>query len=826
MQTGKTVFSKKVLFAGFALHLLVILLFCCTSIKVAAQSCPANIDFESGTFDGWTCYTGNVAAVNGQNVISLTPSGGPVYDRHTMYSSYPGNGVDPYGGFPVNCPNGSGHSIKLGNTTGGNQAEGISYEFTIPANENAYTLIYNYAVVFQDPNHEIFQQPRMEIEITNVTDNTIISCSSFTFIPYGSTLPGFALSPNPGTNTPVWYKDWSAVSISLAGNAGKKIRLFFKTADCTFNRHFGYAYIDVNSECSGTFVGATYCRDDTAVNVVAPYGYQGYTWYNNALTQVLGKEQILKFKPPPAAGTIVAVKLDPYNGYGCQQTLFAQLIDNLTVVANAGPDTSACNHNPVPIGTLPKAGLVYKWKPAAGLSNPDIANPLANPDTTTRYILTVNHDGGGCISADTVVVKASVINTSLQLTGSAMYCTGTGDSSILKVQPTDSIQWFKDNIPIAGANKTQYRVTQTGLYHALLFNEEGCSLTTPGRQITITSIPVVKIAGPDNPNQCLVGNKFAFTNNSTNAVGNVAYNWTMGDGNQLADKDVAYSYTTAGTYRVKVVASTSSVCADSSMFAIQVYQNAIADFSVKPVCINAPVQLINNTIDTLSSPVNYSWNLGNGIVSNLKNPVSPVYASPGIYPISLSVNTPQCPSPLNTITHSVIIEKPKPAINYPLVYAVINLPLQLKARQFGDSILWTPGINLNNPTTYTPIFKGSSEQLYTIEIKTKSGCVTIDTQLVKTVKNVEIYVADAFTPNKDGTNDFLRPLLRGIKQLNYFRIFNRVGQILFESKTDMPGWDGSFKGTPQPTQGVVWMAEGVGVDGNIYIRKGTSLLLR
>jgi len=87
-------------------------------------------------------------------------------------------------------------------------------------------------------------------------------------------------------------------------------------------------------------------------------------------------------------------------------------------------------------------------------------------------------------------------------------------------------------------------------------------------------------------------------------------------------------------------------------------------------------------------------------------------------------------------------------------------------------------------------------------------------------------VPDAFTPNKDGTNDFLRPLLRGIKQLNYFRIFNRTGQILFESKTGMPGWDGTYKSTPQPTQAVVWMAEGVGVDGNIYRRKGTSILLR
>jgi len=70
-----------------------------------------------------------------------------------MYSAIGGGGIDPYGGFPVNCPNGSGHSIRLGNNSAGREAEGVSYDFTIPAGANTYNLIYNYAVVFPDPGH-------------------------------------------------------------------------------------------------------------------------------------------------------------------------------------------------------------------------------------------------------------------------------------------------------------------------------------------------------------------------------------------------------------------------------------------------------------------------------------------------------------------------------------------------------------------------------------------------------------------------------------------------------------------------------------------------
>jgi hypothetical protein len=49
---------------------------------------------------------------------------------------------------------------------------------------------------------------------------------------------------------------------------------------------------------------------------------------------------------------------------------------------------------------------------------------------------------------------------------------------------------------------------------------------------------------------------------------------------------------------------------------------------------------------------------------------------------------------------------------------------------------------------------------------------------------------------------------------------------LFETKTPRAGWDGNLKGMPQLSQAVVWMAEGLGVDGKIYFRKGTSILIR
>ncbi len=789
-----------------------------------AQNCPANIDFETGDFSGWTCYTGTTRSEGGQNVITFNYSGGPVSNQHTMYASYPGDGVDEFGGFPINCPNGSGHSIRLGNSQAGTQAEAVSYDFTIPASANVYNLIYHYAVVFQDPGHQPSEQPRLEIEIMNMSDGTMIDCSSFTFFASGTILPGFELSDNPGGDTPVWFKKWTAVSINLDGLAGKNIRLFFKTADCTFRRHFGYAYIDVNTECNDKFTGAEFCPDDAVVFVTAPYGYQNYTWYNSAFTQVLGKEQILTFNPPPASGTTVAVVLTPYNGYGCLDTLYTDLTNTLNYNANAGPDTVSCNSNAVQLGSPPKAGWEYSWSPATGLNNANISNPQCNPAVNTTYILSITHSGGGCKSIDTVEVKASKLDDNIQMQGKLSWCVGSGDSTVLKVLPADSIQWYKNNIAIAGATQTVYRVTQTGSYHAVVFNNAGCILPTLVQQVNISSVPVAGIS-INSSNQCQLNNKFIFTNNSSNAVGAMAYKWIMGDGSIFSTRNITYSYPLPGTYRVTMIVNSNAVCADSSSITITVYPNVVADFSAAPICVNLPSLPVNKTIEPANTTVNYLWDLGNGQTSTLRNPPAIIYTAAGNYRVKLSVSSAQCPLPLNTMEKNIAVDKPASAERYALKYSVVNLPLSLHARSIGNDVLWQPAVSLDNAASYNPVFISSAEQLYTITLKTISGCITVDTQLVKINKDIVIYVPNTFTPNSDGTNDILRPFMIGIKELAFFKIFNRWGQLIYQTNNIQNGWDGSFKGVPLQMETVVWILEGTGLDNKKYNAKGTTVVV-
>jgi len=390
----------------FALRCIFILCFYFFPGFKALPQCPDNIDFEKGDFTGWECYTGYITPTTG--VIQLSPSP-PTFNRHVIYATGAGDGNDFWGGFPKNCPNGSNYSMRLGNEMTQSGAEKISYTFTIPSNQNNFSLVYNYAVVFQDPGHLQEQQPRLSIEVLNVTDNIVDPCSSFDFVVNGS-MPGFKTSSVQQNNIPVRYKDWSAAFINLDGNAGKTFKISFTTTDCSQGGHFGYAYIDINTNCTSTPLGSVFCPDDKFVNLTAPPGFQSYKWFNTNNT-TLGTQQSLHLDPPPHAGDTVYVEFSPYSGYGCVDTLTAYLSDTLSVIAHAGPDKEFCANPSIPLGKNSIPGEIYKWTPATGLNDADISNPLASPSQSTRYILSVTNVGGGCPSTDVVdlVKKCDVI---------------------------------------------------------------------------------------------------------------------------------------------------------------------------------------------------------------------------------------------------------------------------------------------------------------------------------------------------------------------------------------------------------------------------------
>jgi gliding motility-associated-like protein len=91
---------------------------------------------------------------------------------------------------------------------------------------------------------------------------------------------------------------------------------------------------------------------------------------------------------------------------------------------------------------------------------------------------------------------------------------------------------------------------------------------------------------------------------------------------------------------------------------------------------------------------------------------------------------------------------------------------------------------------------------------------------------INIYVPRVFTPNGDGVNDVLKPILVGITSFQYFTVYNRWGNIIFQTTDPNQGWDGTFKGVPQPVETYLWIAAGVDENGKTIVQKGMTSLVR
>lgn len=158
---------------------------------------------------------------------------------------------------------------------------------------------------------------------------------------------------------------------------------------------------------------------------------------------------------------------------------------------------------------------------------------------------------------------------------------------------------------------------------------------------------------------------------------------------------------------------------------------------------------------------------------------------------------------------------------------VVDEPLQLQARANGENFLWTPSTGLNDPKIPNPVALITNDQEYIVRVITEGNCIATDTISVK-VFNVKpgFYVPNAFTPNNDGLNDIIRPISFGLRSLRYFRIYNRLGEVVFSTNSFKEGWDGTFKGNPQGSAVFAWTAEAVDYTGKRVISKGSITLIR
>ncbi|HPH86598.1 MAG TPA: PKD domain-containing protein, partial [Ferruginibacter sp.] len=606
-----------------------------TNDQVVTQ-CPENIDFEDGNFTNWRCFTGRVDSVGPTNVITVNPSA-PINNRHTIIGRNMPSNIDPFGLFPINPPDGSNFAVKLGNTNIGAQAERIQYTITVPTNDSNFSIKYDYAVVFQDPGHTAWTQPRFIARLFDSAANSYIDCASFEYIST-SNLPGFGRST---VDTSVIYKAWSTVFISLRGYAGKTLFLEFTNADCVRKGHWGYAYVDVEKTCSQNILIRYDCGNPSTATLQAPPGFMQYNWWNENYTTMLGSGQNIVLNPAPSINSIVWLEMIPFSDFGCRDSMPVRMTATFQPHFTSTATTALCAPHRFTFYNNDVPALSTTWDFGDGTTGTGdtVTHTFLLPGT---YTVTMHVTlAGGCNGTTTNVITITQPTGSFNYTGGS-FCNSRQVRFNAVTSNIDSLVWdFGDGTIITTTQTTVFHTyTNPGVYTPSLTiqSNAGCETTIPGTDpIRIEALQ----PGFTYQEQISCGsNTVNFTDTSHAYFGINDHDWNFGDGTTGTGINASHTYTSTGTYQVQLIITGTTGCKDTIIKPIFVRVYAIPSVSINgpaTVCANSAVTL-NSIIQSSDTVDMVQWTApgqtnGNGSTYTIN------YANPGTYSIQLIIET-------------------------------------------------------------------------------------------------------------------------------------------------------------------------------------------
>ncbi len=349
--------------------------------------------------------------------------------------------------------------------------------------------------------------------------------------------------------------------------------------------------------------------------------------------------------------------------------------------------------------------------------------------------------------------------------------------------------------------------------YIVTLNENGC---VSRDTITVNVLDFITVRASADTGICLTDN---ITINTVSDA--LSYQWTPAIGLDDATKKqpIATPLTTTTYY----VTANLGKCQDrdSIRIAVTPYPQANAGPDAT-ICYGSRSPINATFVGSV-----FNWSPRNTLLN--PNTLNPVAGPPVTTTYVLSAfDTLGCPKPFrDSITITVI--PPVNAFAGRDTLIVAGQPLQLQASG-GDSYAWSPTTGLSDPNIANPVATLSANIdsiVYLVRVSTADGCFATDDIKVRVFKTgPEIFVPTAFTPNGDFKNDVLKAIPVGLKQFNYFRIYNRWGQMVFSTGDATKGWDGTLAGKTQGSGTFVYTAEGIDYLGNRLFRKGTVVLIR
>ena len=472
----------------------------------------------------------------------------------------------------------------------------------------------------------------------------------------------------------------------------------------------------------------------------------------------------------------------------------------------------------------------------------NIKQRLFNPSiNTAKAIYKIKPSNDGCIGNEfklTVSVNpipsyaVTSMNEVCPNVADTIYLTLLGNSpwNVSYIDPATGIANTIKNLTASSQKIILTKLPEIGPYKFKLINIQDAycynDTSTVINTQQILPLPKDSIYAPSGNQICINQTLPLNINNATASL----YKWYINDTLFIQSSNNNIQVGKPGIYYAETKNNVG--CINKTINTVtmrQVFINPAINFTNDISCITLPINFTNLTDTLKTGQLNWTWYFSKSD-SSIGYNSKYVFKSGGSYNIKLIAKSPICNYAITKDT-TILIRYPVAGIKLPPVSAYINTNTRIKGRDLiGESYQykWEPFWGLDSTKIASPIFNFNMNQVYKINYITKYGCITTDTLSVNVFANnlVDIFVPKSFSPNNDGVNDQLYAYLAGIKKFHFIRIYNKFGQLMFESKSNNTPWDGITNGRLQPIDAYVWFAEGEDINGKIISKTGSVMLLR
>jgi gliding motility-associated-like protein len=327
---------------------------------------------------------------------------------------------------------------------------------------------------------------------------------------------------------------------------------------------------------------------------------------------------------------------------------------------------------------------------------------------------------------------------------------------------------------------------------------------------------------------------YQFTNASVEPAGkpftNTSFILDYGDGTPPAQVGLGtwtHNYAADGIYNATLTLVDTNYCnaPDTDTIPLRVAANVVASFEMNGErCAPATIEFNNTT----RGGETFTWDFGDG--SPVSTDIYPVhvYQNPGTYTVTLhAVDNSTCNIEDDTTATITISGAPTAAFSFTPTKPEENTPVSFVNESIGAvSYHWEFGDGATSDQT-NPVHQYNSSGTYNVCLyaTNAAGCTDSACSQVAAIVIPLFDVPNAFSPNQDGMNDVLLVRGFGIAKFN-MKIFNRWGQLVFESNDASIGWDGRFKGAIQPMDAYAYTVYLEFSDGTKANRSGSITLLK